>query len=119
MEASGHFQSLYPSLLLQRPVGGEPQQALEHLLDQALSHQFPAPEVQTGRSSPARIWGRYWRGLPKRLLGSLNPGSSSKTRQKLETSDPLELGQMSETHCVPGSFWKNHAQSPAGRLRAA
>ena len=39
--SESHFQSLYPTLVLQRPVGANLGEALEHLLDQALSHQFP------------------------------------------------------------------------------
>ena len=39
--ADSHFQSLFPTLVLQRPVGANLGEALEHLLDQALSHQFP------------------------------------------------------------------------------
>ena len=39
--SESHFQSLYPSLVLQRPVGATLGEALEHLLDQALAHQYP------------------------------------------------------------------------------
>src|SRR5206468_8685185 len=39
--SESHFQSLFPTLVLQRPVGANLGEALEHLLDQALSHQYP------------------------------------------------------------------------------
>jgi len=49
-----HFQSLLPSLLLQRPVGATLGEAMEHLLDQALAHQYPkhpkfGQEVKMGK----------------------------------------------------------------------
>ena len=51
-----HFQSLDQSLILQPAVGANLQEAFDHLLDQALKHQFPAHpqfEKETKLNIPA------------------------------------------------------------------
>jgi hypothetical protein len=109
--SESHFQSLYPSLVLQRPVGATLGEALEHLLDQALAHQYPkhpkfGQEIKPGKDL-------------KRVLEVCQEAARTSdgrvfvedkaVRQKLKNiCNPLELGQMSETHFVLGSFWKNH-----------
>jgi hypothetical protein len=106
-----HFQSLYPSLVLQRPVGANLGEALEHLLDQALSHQYPkhpkfGQEIKLGKD--------LRQVLEVCQLAARSPDGrvyveDKGVRVKLRNiCNPLDLGQMSETHFVLGSFWKNH-----------
>jgi hypothetical protein len=109
--SESHFQSLYPSLQLQRPVGATLGEALTHLLDQALTHQYPK-HPQFGQEI------KYGKDL-KQVLEVCQQAARSTDgryfvedkaiRQKLKNiCNPLDLGQMSETHFVLGSFWKNH-----------
>ena len=107
-----HFQSLFPTLVLLRPVGADLGEAMGHLLDQALSHQFPRhpkfeQEIRAGRD------------LTQVLETCVDAARSTDgrvfvedkaQRQKLRNiCNPLELGLMSaETHFVLGNIWKNH-----------
>lgn len=106
-----HFQSLFPTLQLQRPVGANLGEALEHLLDQALSHQYPKhprflQEVKQGKDL-------------RQVLEKCREGAHTQDgrvfvedkaiRMKLKNiCNPLDLGQMSETHFVLGTSWKTH-----------
>ena len=109
--SESHFQSLYPSLVLQRPVGANLGEALEHLLDQALSHQFPkhpkfGQEIRPGRDlkQVLEVCQQTVQSPEGRVFVE-----DRTIRQKLRNiCNPLDLGQMSETHFVLGNFWKNH-----------
>jgi hypothetical protein len=106
-----HFQSLFPTLQLQRPVGANLGEALEHLLDQALSHQYPKhprflQEIKLGKDL-------------RQVLEVCQEGARTQdgrvfvedktVRMKLKNiCNPLDIGQMSETHFVLGTFWKTH-----------
>jgi len=109
--SDSHFQSLYPSLQLQRPVGATLGEALIHLLDQALTHQYPkhphfGQEIKFGKDMKQvlEVCQEAARTPDGRVFVE-----DKAVRQKLKNiCNPLELGQMSETHFVLGSFWKNH-----------
>ncbi|MEJ7636622.1 MAG: hypothetical protein WKF75_01200, partial [Singulisphaera sp.] len=107
--SESHFQSLYPSLALQRPVGANLGEALEHLLDQALAHQFPkhprfGQEIKPGKDLRQVL--EVCREAARTPDGFVE---DKAVRQKLKNvCNPLELGQMSETHFVLGNSWKNH-----------
>lgn len=109
--SESHFQSLYPTLVLQRPVGANLGEALEHLLDQALSHQFPkhpkfGQEIKPGKDlrQVLEVCQEAARTPDGRVFVE-----DKAVRQKLRNvCNPLELGQMSETHFVLGNSWKNH-----------
>ncbi len=111
--AESHFQSLFPTLVLQRPVGANLGEALEHLLDQALSHQFPkhpkfGQEVKLGKDL------RQVLEVCQEAARSPEPRvyvEDKGVRQKLiNICNPLELGKIEstdKTHFVPESYWKN------------
>lgn len=109
--SESHFQSLFPTIVLQRPVGANLGEALEHLLDQALSHQFPkhpkfGQEIKPGKDlrQVLEVCQQAARSTDSRVF------VEDKTlRLKLRNiCNPLDLGQMSETHFVLGSDWKTH-----------
>jgi len=109
--ADSHFQSLFPTLVLQRPVGANLGEALEHLLDQALSHQFPkhpkfGQEVKLGKDlrQVLEVCQEAARTPDGRVFVE-DKGVRLKVRN---ICNPLDLGQMSETHFVLDAFWKNH-----------
>ncbi len=109
--SDSHFQSLFPSLLLQRPVGATLGEAMEHLLDQALSHQYPkhpkfGQEIKHGKDlkQVLEVCQEAARSQDGRVFVE-----DKAVRLKLRNiCNPLDLGQMSETHFVLGAFWKNH-----------
>jgi hypothetical protein len=105
------FMSLHSSLVLQRPVGSTLGEAMMHLIDQAIKHQYPkhpnfGQEIKVGKDLRDVLTtcqeashtqdGRLYIEDPKlrRILKNL--------------CDPLEVGAMGETHFVLESFWKTH-----------
>ena len=109
--SDSQFLSLYPSLVLQRPVGSTLGEAMHHLLDQALKHQYQkhphfGQEIKVGKDLQSVLMvcqeaahtqdGRFY-------------VDDAKVRKVLKNiCDPLELGAMGETHFVLESVWKNH-----------
>jgi Family of unknown function (DUF6079) len=109
--SESHFQSLYPSLQLQRPVGATLGEALVHLLDQALSHQYPkhplfGQEIKVGKDLKQVL--EVCQEAARTSDGRYFVEDKAVRLKVKNTCNPLELGQMSETHFVLGSFWKNH-----------
>lgn len=108
--SDSQFLSLYPSLVLQRPVGSTLGEAMAHLLDQALRHQYPkhpifGQEIKAGKDLQSVLAvcqeaahtqdGRFY-------------VEDAKVRKVLKNiCDPLELGSMGETHFVLDGFWGN------------
>jgi len=110
--SDSHFKSLYPSLQLQRPVGATLGEALTHLLDQALSHQYPkhptfGQEIKFGKDLKQVL--EVCEQAARTPDGRVFVDDKDRLRLKLRNvCNPLELGQMSETHFVLGGYWKNH-----------
>jgi hypothetical protein len=109
--SESHFQSLYPSLVLQRPVGANLGEAMEHLLDQALSHQYPkhpkfGQEIKLGKDLRQVL--EVCREAARTPDGRVFVEDKAVRQKVKNVCNPLDLGQMSETHFVLGSFWKNH-----------
>ncbi len=103
------FTSLFPSLSLQRPVGSTLAEAMEHLLDQALKHQFPkhpkfGQEIKVNKDlkDVLQICLEAAHTQDSRLFVE-----DSRIRKSLKyVCDPLELGSMGETHFVLEGYWK-------------
>jgi Family of unknown function (DUF6079) len=112
--SESHFQSLYPSLQLQRPVGATLGEALIHVLDQALTHQYPkhphfGQEIKFGKDLKLVL---EVCEQAARTSDGRHFVEDKAVRQKLiNICNPLELGRIDsteKTHFVLGSFWKNH-----------
>jgi Family of unknown function (DUF6079) len=112
--SESHFQSLFPTLVLQRPVGANLGEALEHLLDQALSHQFArhpkfGQEIKPGKDlrQVFDVCQEATRSNDSRVFVE-----DKAVRQKLiNICNPLELGKIEsteKTHFVLDNYWKNH-----------
>jgi hypothetical protein len=106
-----HFQSLLPSLVLQRPVGATLGEAMEHLLDQALAHQYPkhpkfGQEVRMGKDLKQVL--EVCQEAARTQDGRVFVEDKTLRLKLRNICNPLDLGQMSETHFVLGAFWKNH-----------
>lgn len=111
-----HFMSLYDGLRLQPPPGGDFKQSLEHLLDQALSSQYPTHPKFTSevkRGGLRRAWA---------VLG--NAVNTSDGRYGMERShreeirgivEPLKLANCGEGHLVLSDHWRNHIERMMAR----
>ncbi|MBI5446424.1 MAG: phage resistance protein [Deltaproteobacteria bacterium] len=106
---SEHFQALDPTFTPQPPVGASLKEGLEHLLDQVLSHQFPAHPVFEADVRLPNL---------RKVYGEMQPATQSqdgrisveKTLRALlrQIAVPAWLGEMGETHFVLGHHWRNH-----------
>lgn len=107
--ADSQFSSLYPSLTLQRPVGSTLGEAMEHLLFQALAHQFPK-HPKFGQEIKVNKDLRDVLGVCQEAAHTTDGRifvEENRIRKALKNiCDPLELGSMGETHFVLESFWK-------------
>ncbi len=109
LEVSQHFQSLNSGLKLKVPVGADFGSCLTHLLNQALSFQFPDhPKFETEVRSAA---------LRKVLDVALKAAQARDGRVEVDKTlrddvrkiaVPLTLGDMGETHFVLRDDWKQH-----------
>jgi hypothetical protein len=109
--SDSHFQSLFPTLVLQRPVGANLGEALEHLLDQALSHQFPkhpkfGQEIKVGKDMRQVL--EKCQEAVRSQDGRVFVEDKALRLKLKNICNPLELGQMSETHFVLDGKWKTH-----------
>ena len=105
------FHSLLQSLQVQPPVGATLAEALNNLLDQALSHQFPKhPKFETeikGNKDLNQV-------LQTCLATVKTEGArffvdDKNLRAKIRAiCGPLEVGVMGETHLALTDYWKNH-----------
>lgn len=103
------FNSLFPSLTLQRPVGASLGEAMEHLLFQALSHQFPkhpkfGQEIKVNKDlkDVLQICLEAAHTQDRRIFVE-----DSRIRKALKcVCEPLELGTMGETHFVLEDYWR-------------
>ena len=103
-----HFQSLASGLRLQPPPGGGFKESVEHLLDQALAHQYPAhPKFEGEIRRP---------GL-KRSLEALREavesadgraGLGSQRDEIRRIVQPLKLATCGEAHLSLEEHWRTH-----------
>ncbi len=104
-----HFVALDPGFEPRPPVGANLSQAFEHLLGQALEHQFPAHpkfETDTRTANLRKVYAEVQKAIQApdgRLL------VEKPLRPLLrQIANPLKLGNMTETHFVLGHNWKTH-----------
>ena len=108
-EGRGHFHSLDRSFTPQVPVGADLGEALEHLLDQALAHQFPDHpqfEHEVKKPTARRCW-------PRSQKAARAEDGRVRSRRPLRpviklVANPLGLGHMGEQYFVLEKSWKNH-----------
>lgn len=104
-----HFESLLPGLRLQPPPGGGFRESLEHLLDQALSFQFPAHPVFEGevrRTGLKKVWAVIEQAVdsPDGRIGMERNVRDDVRR----IAPPLNLGTCGEAHLVLSEHWRTH-----------
>jgi len=104
------FMSLCPSLVLQRPVGSTLGEAMMHLLNQALSHQFSkhpkfGQEIKVGKDLKDVLTTCQEAAHTQDGRLYVEDGKLRKVMKNI--CDPLELGSMGETHFVLEAYWKN------------
>lgn len=107
-----HVQSLDPGLRLQPPVAADMKGALLHLLNQALSHQFPhhplfEVEQEVRPAALRRVFGEVQKAV-QAPGGRLFIEQADMRRLMRQIAVPLQLGEMGEQHFVLGRNWLQH-----------
>jgi hypothetical protein len=111
LSQADHFQSLDQGFMLQPAVGANLGEGFEHLLDQALRHQFPAHpqfERETKLNNPAlkRVYEAATR-VTQALDGRLSVEQPQR-KELRQIANPLRLGEMHETHFLLAQHWQTH-----------
>ena len=111
LELSDRFVSLWPGFEAQPPVAANLRGAMDHLLDQALAHEFPAAphfEAETKRNNLNKVNDLV-------SAATLTADGRLPVEKQLRAllrhiANPLLLGEMGldATHFVLGQHWKNH-----------
>lgn len=105
-----HVQSLDVGFTVSPPVAATLRGALEHLLDQALTHQFPAHPRFEGAVRPAalrRVFDEIQRAVQERN-GRIFVEQGTKRQAMRQIAYPLQLGEMGENHFVLKPNWMQH-----------
>lgn len=111
LDLSEHYVSLCDWFPPQPPVAPNLAGAMQHLLSQALEHEFPAaPHFETPIKSSVlkKVFALV---LPATQTGDGRLAVEKSQRALLrQVADPLKLGEMGvdATHFVLGQDWKNH-----------
>lgn len=111
LEPDEQVVSLDPSLNPPIPSGATLGQAVEQLLDAALSAQFPGhprfePEARTSGVAVRRVWSELEKGLQSADGRALVEPAMRKEVRLL--AEPLKLVTLGETHLVLNPHWRQH-----------
>ena len=104
-----HFQSLDPTFQPQPPVGANLKTGFQHLVEQAMAHQFPAHPFFEAEVKPSNLR-KVMDEISKAVQandGRIGVERSLRLLMK-QIANPLKLGEMHETHFVLGNHWKIH-----------
>ncbi|MEO0825173.1 MAG: phage resistance protein, partial [Cyanobacteria bacterium J06642_9] len=110
LELSEQFVSLQVGFDLHPPTAANLAGGLQHLLDQALAHDFPAaPDfgVEADKVSYLQKVYQYVSQAAQTTDGRIEVDRPNRSLVR-QIANPLMLGEMSETHFVLGQHWKNH-----------
>ena len=108
-ELSEHFQSLWSGFDPQPPVGANLKDAMLHLLEQALEHQFPAHPKFEAPPKGANLRKVYEEVHKATEVADGRLEVEKPLRPLLRAiANPLLLGEMHETVFLLGQHWKNH-----------
>ncbi len=107
-ELTDTFKSLYPGLELQPPAASSLKSAMEELLGQALSFEFPAHP-----SFGAEIKSLNLRKVYEEVIKAVSEKGGRALVEKsvrnliTQIAQPLNLGEQGETHFVLSQRWKD------------
>src|SRR5712691_1317283 len=103
------FVSLEPSLTLRVPAGSNLRQALDGLLDQMLSWEFPAhPHFpsEVRRPDLVKVYAQVRRAIDQPEHRIMVEAGERPVMRKV--ANPLRLGEQHEQYFVLGHHWENH-----------
>ena len=122
LELNERFVSLWPGFELKPPVAANLAGAMEHLLSQALEHEFPAApdfEAEIKNSNLKKVYEQV-SAATQREDGRIAIDKPLRPLLRY-IANPLQLGEMGHdaTHFVLGQHWKNHFTKKAAETGSA
>ncbi|MDH3603657.1 MAG: hypothetical protein OEU26_28945 [Candidatus Tectomicrobia bacterium] len=122
LELHERFQSLLPGFDPSPPVAANLNGAMEHLLSQALEHEFPAAplfEAEIRTSNVRRVYDQV--RAAAQTADSRTPIERNQRQLLRQIANPLQLGEMGydATHFVLGQHWKTHFTRKAAETGGA
>ncbi len=122
LELNERFVSLWPGFEPQPPVAANLASAMDHLLGQALAHEFPAaPEFETEvKTSNVKKVYELISAATRTEDGRIAIDKPFRPLLR-HIANPLQLGEMGHdaTHFVLGQHWKNHFTKKAAETGSA
>jgi hypothetical protein len=111
LELNERFVSLWPGFEPQPPVAANLASAMEHLLGQALAHEFPAApefEAEVKTNNVKKVY-ELISAATRTEDGRIAIDKPSRPLLR-HIANPLQLGEMGHdaTHFVLGQHWKTH-----------
>ncbi len=110
LELNEQFVSLQPGFELQPPTVANLSDGLEHLLSQALAHEFPAApnfEADASKFNSLQKVYQYVSQAAQTPDGRIEVERAVRPLLR-QIANPLMLGEMAETHFVLAQHWKQH-----------
>lgn len=111
LDLNEHYVSLSPGFVLQPPVAANLDGAMQHLLSQALEHEFPAAprfEAELKTNALKKVCEQV---LPATQVtdGRIEIEKNQRALVR-QIGNPLLIGELGidKTHFVLGQHWKNH-----------
>jgi hypothetical protein len=117
IERSEQYFSLEPTFAPQRPVGANLKEAIDKLLDQALSHQFPLHpffNVDIRLPTLKKAWAEILKAVGEKDHRALVEDKATRLLVR-EVVLRLQLGELSSTHLHLHDFWRTHFVQCAAR----
>jgi hypothetical protein len=105
-----HLYTLATGLTLQPPVGATFRDALDHVVGQALSWQFPAHPAFETEVRPAtlkKVWG-WVQKATQQPNSRVEVDTAADRLDMKRVAVPLGLGQMGDAHFVLERSWESH-----------
>lgn len=111
LDVNEHYASLCPGFVLQPPVAANLAGAMQHLLSQALEHEFPAAphfEAEVKSSSLKKVYDQVFPATQV-VDGRIEIEKSHRPLVR-QIANHLLLGELGvdKTHFVLGQHWKTH-----------
>ena len=111
LETSEHFHVLSSDFDMLPPVGANLEKALQNLLDQVMTKQFPGhpvfdDDINLGLATLKKVFAEI-ENATQAPDGRLAV-ESSKRKDLRRVAMPLKLGYMGDTHFVLEHVWKDH-----------
>jgi hypothetical protein len=122
LDQSEHYVSLSPGFVPQPPVAANLAGAMQHLLAQALEHQFPGAPLFEAEVKSSTLKKVYELTEPAtRETDVRTPVEKTQRLLVRQIANPLLLGDMGvdATHFVLGQHWKNHFTRKAAETGGA